>query len=115
MIRRCGASRPAWAVFAWPPSCVSRRLTGQVPAVAWRALHRRLLRIAFRDAIEVGDLAIDGDDLRRLGVQPGPLLGQSLHELLEAVLRDPSCNTVAHLSAMVRARVDAGSAQGQSR
>lgn len=88
---------------------------GQVPAVAWRALHRRLLRIAFRDAIEVGDLAIDGDDLRRLGVQPGPLLGQSLHELLEAVLRDPSCNTVAHLSAMVRARVDAGSSQGQSR
>jgi len=81
-----------------------------VQPAAWRALHRRILRIAFRDAIEVGDLAIDGDDLRRLGVKPGPLLGQLLHDLLEVVLADPACNTVDSLSAMVRTRVEAAAA-----
>jgi tRNA nucleotidyltransferase (CCA-adding enzyme) len=80
----------------------------EVSPAAWRALHRRVLRIAFRDAIEVGDLAIDGDDLRRLGVKPGPLLGQLLHEMLEAVLVDPARNTVSELNAMARARLDAG-------
>lgn len=85
-----------WAVFT------------AVPPAAWRALHRRVLRIAFRDAIEVGDLAIDGDDLRRLGVKPGPLFGQLLNEMLEAVLVDPARNTVSELSAMARARVDTG-------
>jgi tRNA nucleotidyltransferase (CCA-adding enzyme) len=36
------------------------------PAPVVRALHRRLLRIAFGEPIELADLAVDGDDLRAL-------------------------------------------------
>ncbi len=58
-----------------------------------RALHRALLHSAMRDALTVGDLAIDGDDLRRLGVSPGPAMGRVLAALLEAVLDQPTLNT----------------------
>ncbi len=56
------------------------------------SLYRRALRIAFRDAIEIGDLAIDGDDLRSAGIRPGPLYGRVLATLLEDVVHDPSSN-----------------------
>jgi tRNA nucleotidyltransferase (CCA-adding enzyme) len=62
------------------------------PGRAVRALYRRALRVAYRDAIEIGDLAVDGDDLRRAGIPPGPMLGRILHDLLELVLADPALN-----------------------
>jgi tRNA nucleotidyltransferase (CCA-adding enzyme) len=65
---------------------------------AWRAMHRRMLTIAFRDPLEAGDLAIDGDDLRRLGVTPGPVMGRVLHALTEFVLADPARNNVDTLT-----------------
>jgi tRNA nucleotidyltransferase (CCA-adding enzyme) len=52
-----------------------------------------MLRSARTDPIEIADLAIDGDDLRQLGIPPGPLLGKILKALLEAVLEDPSRNS----------------------
>jgi len=58
-----------------------------------RALYRRMLEIARRDPIEIADLAIDGDDLHRAGIPPGPMIGKILHTLLDEVLRDPSRNT----------------------
>jgi tRNA nucleotidyltransferase (CCA-adding enzyme) len=61
------------------------------PAV--RAVYRRLLRSGFRDAVELADLAVDGDDLRRAGVAAGPVLGKILQALLDRVIRDPSLNT----------------------
>ena len=70
-----------------------RSLGEQAPtAAAARQLHRQMLRIAFRDPLEVSDLAVDGDDLRQAGVPAGPSLGRVLHALVEFVLDDPSRN-----------------------
>ena len=59
---------------------------------AVHSLHRRMIHSAFRDAIDLGSLAIDGDDLRRAGIPAGPGLGKILQALLAAVLLDPSRN-----------------------
>jgi tRNA nucleotidyltransferase (CCA-adding enzyme) len=61
------------------------------------ALYRRVLRSAFRDPVELGDLAVDGDDLRSVGVAEGPEMGWVLHRLLDVVLEDPRRNTVEEL------------------
>ncbi|MGD0712918.1 MAG: HD domain-containing protein [Gaiellaceae bacterium] len=45
----------------------------------------------------LADLAVDGDDLIELGFRPGPALGRALHELLDAVVDNPSRNTRAEL------------------
>jgi tRNA nucleotidyltransferase/poly(A) polymerase len=60
---------------------------------AIRALYRRMARSAWNDAIDLGSLAVDGDDLRSAGIPAGPALGRVLNELLEAVIEDPSQNT----------------------
>ena len=60
-------------------------------------LYRRVLRAAFRDPVELGDLAVDGDSLRGAGVAEGPEMGWVLHRLLDVVLEDPSQNTVENL------------------
>ncbi|HET7457555.1 MAG TPA: hypothetical protein VFJ74_07860 [Gemmatimonadaceae bacterium] len=65
-----------------------------------RSVYRRALRIAYRDPIEVGDLAIDGEDLMRLGIPPGPILGKILLALLARVIEDPSLNTREKLTAL---------------
>ncbi len=66
---------------------------GPAPAMpAAKRLCRRMLKIAFRDPIELRDLAVDGDDLKRAGVSRGPGLGQILQTLLQRVLEDPSLN-----------------------
>ena len=57
------------------------------------ALHRRMTRSAFRDVVDLGGLAVDGDDLRRAGIRPGPGLGKILQTLLVEVLEDPARNT----------------------
>ena len=61
-------------------------------SAAVRALYRRALRAAYRDAIALSDLAIDGGDLRADGVPPGPALGKILHALLAWVIEDPARN-----------------------
>lgn len=63
------------------------------PAASVDRLYRRLLASALRDPIDLGSLAIDGDDLRRAGIPPGPGLGTILSSLLDAVLDDPARNT----------------------
>jgi tRNA nucleotidyltransferase/poly(A) polymerase len=60
---------------------------------AARELYRRMLHVALRDPIDLGSLAIDGDDLRRAGIPAGPGLGKILQALLTAVLEDPDRNT----------------------
>ena len=59
---------------------------------ATRSLYRRMLVSAFHDAIDLGSLAVDGDDLRRAGIPAGPGLGKILQALLTVVIQDPSRN-----------------------
>ena len=65
-------------------------------------LYRRMSRAAFRDPVEVGDLAVDGDDLRTAGIPAGPEMGKILHRLLEWVLEDPARNKRDALLARAR-------------
>ena len=64
----------------------------------------------FRSALErertsphrVADLALDGHDLLELGYEPGPVIGRTLQELLQAVVDDPGRNTREQLLAVAR-------------
>ena len=66
---------------------------GAVQPSLVRRLYRRMITIAFREPIELADLAVDGDDLRRAGIASGPALGRILHALLQRVVADPAVNT----------------------
>lgn len=69
-----------------------------VPAArAVHSLYKRSLRTALTEPVDLRDLAVDGDDLRRAGVQPGPAMGKILARLLDYVLEDPGRNTTASL------------------
>jgi tRNA nucleotidyltransferase/poly(A) polymerase len=57
------------------------------------ALRRRLRDVLRSDPpLRVGELALDGRDLIRLGLRPGPRFGEILEALLEQVLEDPDRN-----------------------
>ncbi len=56
---------------------------------SWRAARR--VRSA-HPPLAVGDLALDGRDLIRLGLEPGPRFGEILEGLLDWVLDDPARN-----------------------
>jgi tRNA nucleotidyltransferase (CCA-adding enzyme) len=57
-------------------------------------LKRRIdSELASQDAFSVKDLAVDGEDvMKRLGINPGPEVGNALKFLLERVLDDPALN-----------------------
>jgi len=55
-----------------------------------------------RPPLEVKDLAIGGQDLKALGLKPGPRFGEILRELLERVTDDPELNTREALLELVR-------------
>jgi hypothetical protein len=56
-------------------------------------LRERIERVLDSDPLRQADLAVDGHDLQEvLGLAPGPLVGELLGRLLEAVLDDPSLN-----------------------
>lgn len=61
-------------------------------AMRVRSVYRRAARIAYRDAIEVGDLAVNGRDLEKIGIT-GPAVGRTLRSLLETVINDPAANS----------------------
>ncbi len=53
-------------------------------------------------ALTTKDLAVSGQDvMERLGVPPGPVVGETLRALLERVIEDPSLNERGHLLALV--------------
>ena len=70
---------------------------GGVDGVQVRALYRRMAKVALRDPIDLGSLAVDGDDLRRAGIPPGRSLGMILRGLLDTVIDDPAKNTADYL------------------
>ena len=58
-----------------------------------------------RPALAIGDLAIDGKNLQRLGLKPGPIYGEILRDLLNRVIDEPQLNEREALLEMVRQRV----------
>lgn len=79
----------------------AERAAGQQapPATLVHSVYRRAVRIAYRDAVEIGDLAVDGRDMERLGLK-GPAVGITLRKLLETVITDPASNSREILLAM---------------
>jgi tRNA nucleotidyltransferase (CCA-adding enzyme) len=66
-------------------------------------LRQRLrMTIDQKTPLSLKELAVDGNDLQRLGIPPGPRLGQILHTLLDHVLDDPTQNSPAHLLALAQ-------------
>jgi len=85
-----------------------REAGGEAPTKAATAsVYRRAVRIAYHDPIEVSDLAIDGNDLREMGVT-GPAVGVTLRRLLDVVINDPGRNTRDQLLGMVSGLGDPG-------
>ena len=72
------------------------------------SVYRRALRIAYRDPIEVADLAINGRDLEKIGIT-GPGVGRTLRSLLETVINDPAANSRESLLDAARKRVESRS------
>jgi tRNA nucleotidyltransferase (CCA-adding enzyme) len=70
-------------------------------AAVVHSTYRRAVRAAWRDPVEVADLALDGSDLEKLGLR-GPAIGNTLRNLLETVITDPSMNTRETLLALAR-------------
>jgi len=66
------------------------------------ARFRAVVKAERRNPHRIRDLAINGDDLIRLGYRPGPALGRELNALLEQVVTEPELNTRAEL--LVRAK-----------
>jgi tRNA nucleotidyltransferase (CCA-adding enzyme) len=73
-----------------------------------RLLRRVRGELGRASALDVGDLAIGGAELRQLGLPPGPLYGEILRDLLERVTDDPSLNDRDTLMGMIAARIDTG-------
>lgn len=81
------------------------------------ALLVRIERIMKQDkAFTVGDLAVDGEDVMRVGrLPPGPGVGLILKRLLEEVLENPSLNEKPRLEARIREMARPGRAQDRRR
>lgn len=75
---------------------------GTPSARAVRRLYRRMLQACLTEAVDLCDLAIDGDDLREAGIAPGPRLGSILSSLLDRVIDDPRNNTRNRLLELAR-------------
>ena len=65
----------------------------------WRHAHAILLQ---HPVLSVAGLAIDGNDLRALGIPPGPEYGRILSALLERVVEEPRLNASERLLELVR-------------
>jgi hypothetical protein len=68
-------------------------------AERWR-IARRVLRE--RPPLTIAELAVDGGDLKALGLTPGPVFGEILRALLERVLDEPALNQKDTLLRIVR-------------
>jgi tRNA nucleotidyltransferase (CCA-adding enzyme) len=80
---------------------------GKPPLGDIEKLHRfrQVLKRERKEPHRLADLAVDGNDLLRLGFKPGPELGHVLRELLHEVVDDPAANTRAALLRRARAKL----------
>jgi len=66
-------------------------------------------QLAARVALDRADLAVDGFDLiRELGLEPGPVLGRILDDLLEQVIADPALNDRPTLLLLAQSAIEEG-------
>src|SRR5258705_2071695 len=65
------------------------------------SVYKRAIKIAYKDPIALSDLAIDGNDLEKLGVR-GPAGGVSFRKHLNVVITDPRKNTHEELLKIAR-------------
>lgn len=72
------------------------------PAELVEMFRRVRVALAAGHALERTDLAIRGEDLMALGIEPGPAMGEILERLLERVVEDPSLNRRDALLALAR-------------
>ncbi len=64
-------------------------------------LQKRISEVRQKDmALKVTDLKIDGNDLMKLGIPKGPVIGDILNQLLEKTLDDPLVNTKESLASL---------------
>ena len=95
--------------------CAEREAGNSAPASERIAsVYRRALRIAYRDPIEVADLAIGGSDLERIGIR-GPAVGRTLRNLLQKVISDPAVNHRDRLLALAANEATEGAQAGAPR
>ena len=74
-------------IFAQNPDTFGEKLDRVTESIAlWRRVQEKC------PALQIRDLAVDGNDLIKLGIRPGPELGGILQELLEMVLDTPEKN-----------------------
>ncbi|MDH3734071.1 MAG: hypothetical protein OEU54_11075, partial [Gemmatimonadota bacterium] len=76
---------------------------------SWRTVHDQVLD---HPPLALRDLAADGSDLLDLGIEPGPVLGLLLEELLAQVLEDPERNERETLLDEARRLIQIGSLAG---
>jgi tRNA nucleotidyltransferase (CCA-adding enzyme) len=86
------------------------RTSGRDPSELVAAWRRARHVVRTRPPLRLGDLELDGDDLIRLGMRPGPRFGRILSALLEWVLEDPARNRpeILEARALELARAEAG-------
>jgi tRNA nucleotidyltransferase (CCA-adding enzyme) len=69
----------------------------------WERLNTRIEEILQEEPIlNIKALKVNGDDLIRLGVKPGPIFKVLLEHVLEGVIADPLVNQVDLLEDLVR-------------
>jgi tRNA nucleotidyltransferase (CCA-adding enzyme) len=88
---------------------------GAPSSAGWGTVHslyRAAVGIAFSSGVplELADLAVNGDDLRKAGIAPGPALGRVLKQLLDEVIENPEANLAGPLLARA-ARLAAGASE----
>jgi len=71
---------------------IARGVEIPVERVAARERFEQLVQAEWDQPVELGDLAVRGDDLIASGVIEGPAIGAALRRLLAAVVADPSLN-----------------------
>jgi hypothetical protein len=65
---------------------------------------RRILREIEDEPYSRSHLAVNGDDLKALGIQEGPLIGEVLDYLLEVVIENPKKNNRSDLIEIVKSK-----------
>lgn len=104
LMRDLGNELPRWRQFKEadaPPV---------MPAEEFTAVTRRFDELLAAEQTRAagpayGKLAVGGDDLKKIGLQPGKEMGRILKELEEIVLDNPGANTVDTLLAEAKKRI----------